>query len=136
MKCRTIDKKLVFFIENKLEENEAQMVAHHLGECASCASKAKYLQTFWTDLEFEKTVQPKPFFYTRVLARMHQPAETKMRWIFAPASLVAVLALGLLVGNWFAQSTVNASQTTEWSIAQLFDDTQIENVESILIEEE
>ncbi len=136
MKCRTIDKKLVFFIENKLEENEAQLVANHLNVCASCASKAEYLRAFWNDLEAEKNVQTKPFLYTRILARMNQHAETKIRWIIAPASLAAVLVLGLLVGNWFAQSTVNASQTTEWSIAQLFDDTQIENVESILIDEE
>ncbi len=136
MKCKTIEKKLVFFIENKLEENEAQLVADHLNECASCASKAEYLRSFWVDLEAEKTVQTKPFFYTRVLARMNQPAETKIRWVFASASLAAILVLGLLAGNWFAQSTANAPQTTEWTVAQLFDDTQLETIESFLIEEE
>lgn len=136
MKCETIEKKLVFFIENKLEENEAQLVANHLNVCASCASKAEYLQTFWNDLEAEKNVQTKPFLYTRILVRMNQRAETKIRWIIAPASLAAVLVLGLLVGNWFAQTTANVPPTPEWTVAQLFDDTQLETIESILIEEE
>lgn len=62
MKCETIEKKLVFFIENKLEENEDQLVANHLNGCASCASKAEYLRAFWNDLEFEKQSNPNRSF--------------------------------------------------------------------------
>ena len=36
MKCRLIEKKLIFYIENDLDANESMLVKAHLDNCSKC----------------------------------------------------------------------------------------------------
>ena len=136
MKCKSIEKKLVFYLEGGLSDAERQSVLQHIELCADCAAKAEYLKSSFQWLEPEKTTEVKPFLYTRIKSRMATENRRIYRWAFAPLAFALVLAVGLVVGTLVAQVTFQpvTVQSQELTVAQLFDDTQIENMELDLLE--
>jgi anti-sigma factor RsiW len=136
MKCKSIEKKLVYYLEGGLSDAERQFFSHHIELCTDCAAKAEYLKSSFQWLETEKKTEVKPFLYTRIKARMATDNRKVYQWAFAPLAFASVLVVGLIVGTLVAQVTIQPTtvQSQELTVAQLFDDTQIETMELSLLE--
>ena len=72
MKCKTIHKKLIFFLEAELPIQEMNDVKNHLENCHDCKAFADYLQNTLEIIEEEKQFDVNPFFYTRVKAGLEK----------------------------------------------------------------
>jgi len=135
MKCKSIEKKLVFYLEGSLSDAEHQSVSQHIELCTDCAAKAEYLKSSFQWLETEKTTEVIPFLYTRIKSRMATENSRVYRWAFAPLAFASVLVVGLTIGTIVARVTIQPTvQQQELTVAQLFDDTQIETIELSLLE--
>jgi anti-sigma factor RsiW len=136
MRCKDIEKKLIFFLEGELQEQEQKMVSEHIGHCEGCTAKLQYLKGSLLIFEAEKAIEVKPFLYTRIKARMEPRQQTVRRWVLAPLAVASILVMGLLIGSVAGRLTVQQGTTlvqTDHNVAYLFNDADLESTESILL---
>ena len=106
MKCRTLHKKLIFFIENELPPKEMHEVENHLNKCPDCLAFAEEIKKTLAIVHLEKAVEVSPFFYTRLKARMLKQEEMTLQkkqfplWenILQPAMFTVLLVGGIYTG--------------------------------------
>ena len=106
MKCKTLHKKLIFFLEGDLPENEANEMKAHLAKCESCAAFAEDMKKTLGIIQVEKSPEVNPFFYTRLKARMeNEKVQEKQRvgfpiWekVLQPAFFSLLLLAGIYTG--------------------------------------
>lgn len=136
MKCKSIDKKLVLYLEGGLSDAEHQIVSQHIALCADCAAKVNYLRTSFQWLETVKATEVKPFLFTRIQARMESRNQTVRRWTLAPLAVASVLFVGLLIGSVAGRFTIQQGTTLvpfDHSVAYLFNDADLESTELKLL---
>ncbi|NQU86836.1 MAG: zf-HC2 domain-containing protein [Mariniphaga sp.] len=102
MKCKTLHKKLIFFLEEELDVKEMELVKIHLSECSDCASFIEEMKKTLGVLEAERSPAINPFFYTRLKAKLENQ-ESKQKQVFWRPALVrilqpAVFSILLMVG--------------------------------------
>lgn len=90
MKCKTLHKNLIFFLEGELAEKEMEFVRIHLLECSTCAAFAEEMKKTLGILEAEKSPAINPFFYTRLKAKMENRESAKTQ-VFGMPALIRVL---------------------------------------------
>src|SRR5690554_3937691 len=106
MKCKTLHKKLIFFLEGDLPEKEAREIKLHLNECADCAAFAEDMKKTLDIIQAEKSPEVNPFFYTRLKARMESEEVREKQqigfpvWerILQPALFSLLLLAGVYTG--------------------------------------
>ncbi len=136
MDCKSTEKKLIFFIENSLPKEDAVLVADHLEQCSDCKAKMEFLKKTLAWLNAEKALQVKPFLFTRIKGRM-QPAQVPGKFrVLKPLAIGTALIIGLFTGLLLGQLTKTPDYSgTETEIAVLFQDDQIESIETLLLED-
>jgi predicted anti-sigma-YlaC factor YlaD len=145
MKCKTLHKKLIFFLENDLPEREAEEIKEHLNECPECRAFAEYMQQTLSVLQKEKSPEVNPFFYTRLKARMEsRESLPKLNvqekvWIkiLQPAFFTLLLLAGIYTGikiGGAAQTDVKYNSYSESEIFSYLDEMQSEPIETFLME--
>jgi len=113
MKCKTLHKKLIFYLEGDLPEKEVNEMNAHLAECESCAAFAEDMQKTLGIIQVEKSPEVNPFFYTRLKARMEiEEVQEKQRvgfpiWekVLQPAFFSLLLLAGIYTGIKIGQPT-------------------------------
>lgn len=141
MDCNAIEKKLIFYLEGNLGEEESRQISQHLLGCNSCKEKLHYLEKSFGMLDSWKNAEAKPYLYTRIQARVsavnQEPQTTTVRWILPTPALAAVLVVGLILGTLLGKFTVTREVgiKSEVQVAYLFNDTGIENLETKLLNE-
>jgi len=136
MKCKDVEKKLIFLLEGGLLEQEQQLISKHIGHCESCAAKLEYLKESFQIVEAEKSVEVKPFLYTRIQARKESRQKTVRQWVLAPLAVASVLVVGLLIGSVAGRVTINQGSAlvqSDHNIAYLFNDAALESTEMRLL---
>lgn len=136
MNCKDVEKKLIFFLEVELQEQEQQQVSEHIGHCEGCAAKLQYLKESFQIVEAEKAIEVKPFLYTRILARMEPRQQTIRRWVLAPLAVASVLVVGLLIGSVAGRLTIQQGTTlfqSDHNVSYLFNDADLESTELRLL---
>jgi predicted anti-sigma-YlaC factor YlaD len=134
MDCKSIEKKLIFYLEGDLPDEENKIISSHIKGCNQCAAKLQYIQESIQTIELEKSTVPKPFLFTRIQARMQSKENKIRRLILAPLAIASILTIGLFVGTLVGKSTINQwISHEEHNIAYLFNDEQIENMEISLL---
>jgi len=106
MKCKTIHKKLIFFLEGDLPASQMEEVQKHLSQCNSCNAFAKDLKNTLGIIELEKKPSINPFFFTRLKAKLENrmtepsPAYGRIRLIniLQPALFSLFLIIGIYSG--------------------------------------
>ena len=78
MNCKTVHKKLVFFVEKELPVSEMKLVQKHLESCSECTLFVNEMQLTLGIIEEERTLELNPFFYTRVKARLENQKEVQV----------------------------------------------------------
>lgn len=120
MKCRHVQRKLSAYFDGELSEKEASYVSKHLSECQVCQQEAASLSSVWERLGEIQEIEPAPYFWTRLNAKISEVGEQLPVWdvIFGglnrylvPATLIAASFLGIWIGS--ALHNVYYSGTTE-----------------------
>jgi anti-sigma factor RsiW len=146
MKCKTIHKKLIFYIEGDLPENEMQEVGVHISGCRDCASFAAEIKKTLSIVHLEKQTQVSPFFYTRLKARMDRQQEAQVRhrniplWesILQPAFFSVLLLAGIYTGIKIGGQAVGKDSSpvyAEMEVIPFLNEMHSEPLESFLMEQ-
>lgn len=140
MDCKTVHSKLIFYLEGSLGNEEAQQVESHLNSCAACKAFADDLKSTLSLIENEKKVEPGPYFYTRLKAKLEtrgtaSPALHLRRpmQILQPALFSLLLLLGIYAGFRIGQSgkTYQVAQNQE-EIIPFLNEMETEPIETFL----
>ncbi len=143
MKCNTVHKKLIFFLEKELPVLEMEQVQKHLNECSDCALFAEEMKNTLSILETDKVTDENPFFFTRVNARLEKQAGEQpvarpvLVRVLQPVAFSIILLLGIYGGFKlgetpkveFAQSTL-----TEEEMVPYWNEMDAEPIEAFLME--
>ena len=76
MKCKDINKDLVFFAEGSLTGKRKEEISNHLTECEMCRNFVKELIYNLEIIEKEKEVDPNPFMYSRIQNKINNIEQT------------------------------------------------------------
>lgn len=106
MKCKTLHKKLIFFLEGDLPPTKMEEVQNHLDGCSSCAAFAQELKLTLGIIGIEKNPDVNPYFYTRLKAKLENRATQNspafghmiLAKILQPAFFSVLLILGIYSG--------------------------------------
>jgi hypothetical protein len=106
MKCKTIHKNLIFFLEKELPVSEMKAIQTHLNTCSECALFAEEMRKTLGILESEKVTEVNPYFYTRVKAKLENQEAKKnvvlgrpvLARILQPITFSILLLLGVYGG--------------------------------------
>lgn len=145
MKCKTLHKKLIFFLEGDLSEKEAREIKLHLNECAGCAAFAEDMKKTLGIIQAEKSPEVNPFFYTRLKARMEsEEVQEKQQigfpvWerILQPALFSLLLLAGVYTGIKIGQPATTETDHNifaETELVPFLNEMEAEPIETFLME--
>jgi hypothetical protein len=145
MKCKTIHKNLIFFLESELPENEMEQIRNHLSGCKECSIFAEEMIKTFNIISEEKSPDVNPFFYTRLKTRLEtqsapkklpfwQPVMVKVvQPVFFTLLLVAGIYGGIKVGTPVNATRISSGFTSNEIIPYL-NEMQSESIEIFLME--
>ena len=103
MKCKDIQRRLSAFMDGELSDEDMTQITSHIQACPDCARVLERLTHTWEILDCLPEAELPPHFYLRLKSRMASGIEDRSEsWIqrvLMPASAVAVLAMGILIGS-------------------------------------
>ncbi len=145
MNCKTLHKKLIFFIEGDLPYEEMQEAEAHLDECVECAAFAEEMKKTLEVVQWEKQIPGTPFFYTRLKARMEKeqeetlPDRKSLVWnqIIQPAIFSFLLLIGVYTGIKIgsqANTGFSSSVHAETELIPFLNEMEAEPLETFLME--
>lgn len=145
MKCKTLQMKIIFFLEGDLPAEEMVQMKLHLSECNDCAAFAEEMKKTLAVLENEKSPAVNPFFYTRLKAKMENRASAQNQLyrnpffakILQPAFFSILLIVGIYIGIKIGQpSTVDTNYIvySEQEIIPYLNEMKNETIETFLME--
>jgi anti-sigma factor RsiW len=145
MKCNTIHKKLIFYLDGELSPKEMQDIKNHLSECQECVSFAEELKKMQAILTAEKSVEPNPFFYTRLKAKMeaeesvHYTPGWQPVWVkvLQPAVFTVLLIAGVYFGSKIgkpAPVNIAVAAFSDQDVIPYLNEMDTEPIEAFLME--
>lgn len=145
MKCKTLHKNLIFFLEGDLAPEKMKEFQNHLDECASCAAFAKDLKQTLGIIEIEKEPAVNPYFYTRLKAKLENRVAEKSpvfgRLVLARLLQPAFFSILLLVGIYSGIKIGQPVSTKEYTLTLMqnqeipyLNEMEAETIESSLME--
>ena len=134
MNCKKVEQLLIFYIDRELSDKEMAQVSSHIGECASCATKMEFMKSNLAYFDTMQEVKVKPFLYMRIVARMQELVNIPVRRVLVFMSIAATIMLGVLMGNFIVNKTMSFKVHSDYDVAYLFDDSNLEKVECFLTE--
>lgn len=108
MNCKEIRKKLIFFIDKELSEEENVYISNHLKDCRDCSFLYNKLQNTLSVTETEKKIPVNPYFYnlrfTNYDLRFQEdkfiPSFIKiLKPVYISAIFVIAIFIGINIGN-------------------------------------
>ncbi len=145
MKCKTLHKNLIFFLEGELPAKEMEAIKSHLSDCEVCAAFAEEMKKTLKIINEEKSPEVNPFFYTRLKVRLESQVEPKKISIWQPVLIKAVqptffslLLLAGIYGGFKIASPVRvnmaSTEITNNEIIPYLNEMQSEPIEDFLME--
>lgn len=145
MKCKTLHKHIIFFLDGELPALEMDQMKAHLSECKECAAFVEEMRKTLEVITSEKSPSVNPFFYTRLKAKMENRAgiqnELFKRPVFAkilqPAFFSLLLIAGIYTGIKIGQPAVVNSGSAiyaEQEIIPYLNEMENESIETFLME--
>src|SRR5690554_2798980 len=145
MNCESIHKKLIFFIEGDLPDNEMQVISKHLSQCPECSRYAEDFRRTFEVIDEEKRYEVSPYFYSKLKVKLEKQMkpipETTLFSIwerFLQPALFSVLLLagiytGIITGRDAVKSTAYNIESPVEALPFL-NEMDLEPLESFLIE--
>lgn len=143
MKCKTIHKKLIFFLEAELPVQEMNDIKNHLENCQDCKAFTDYLQNTLDIIEEEKQIDLNPYFYTRVKAGLEKAetadqltSQTAIIKILQPVFFSILLLIGIYGGFRIAEpvNTASSQNLAEVEMIPYLNEMDNEPIEAFLME--
>lgn len=145
MKCKAIHKKLIFFLEGDLPEDEMQEIKEHLSRCPGCMMFAQEMKKTLAVMQLEIPVQVTSYFYTRIKARMEEQDEKQwknagfsiLQKALQPVLFTVLLMAGIYTGikiGGNAFNEIHAPDYTHAEVVPYLNEMQAEPLESFLME--
>lgn len=78
MKHTHSQEKLLLFLDGNLPDEEMQQIRKHLSTCSVCAEQHDALAPVWQSESKLEKVQPSPFLWTRLQARIKESEQTSV----------------------------------------------------------
>jgi len=108
---RYIQSRLLLMLENALSPQEQKQVQLHLAQCQECRALLSRMERVYLESTVDAVPRISPFVWTRLQARLQQPAPRSGSRIglalLKPALVVVLLFLSLLTGHYLG--SVNQS---------------------------
>ena len=137
MNHKEVQKKLIFYLEESLPDEEQIAIRLHLKACETCRFYFEELQTDFKLLEEEKRRESSPYFYTRLKSRMEQPKQPVFlgKRLLQPALFVLLLLVSIGFGAEIGAELTNSTQKTpqEKIVLLPFDGVKEEPIEQFLL---
>jgi predicted anti-sigma-YlaC factor YlaD len=145
MKCKNINKDLIFFAEGSLTGKRKEEISKHLSECKICRDFARELNLALKIIEKEKEIAVNPFLYSRINTKISSNEEAQNVFITTAVKLLRPVFIALLIltgifsgfklGSYYSEKySYNDSQSQ--TVKYYLNDFQHESVESILLSQE
>jgi anti-sigma factor RsiW len=100
MNCTQTEKKLIAYLDGKLQAGERCEFEAHVASCASCGERAEGFRATWDVLEELPPIMPSPRFDSMVRARVQQEASRGGFWSWImPSPRMAFAVTALLVAS-------------------------------------
>ena len=112
MKCKEINKKLLFYQLGELPERDRHEIEEHLKGCSDCASALSKMNSIMSMIDEEKKLEPSPFLFSKIEnkinnLRTENVKENAMpvfawhlRHVFITVSIVTGIIAGVITGNY------------------------------------
>lgn len=117
MKCRKCHDLLLTYVEGSLRGGELAKVEAHLAECPRCRGFALHLQEALVLAGREMVIEPSPYFYTRVKARLQEaryPERERITYrVLQPAFFSMLLLLAIFTGIQLGKMTSSETAANE-----------------------
>lgn len=123
MRHKTIQKKLLSYLDNDLSDDEKQTIQRHLETCQECRDDIKTLERLWqSDRPIERIGVP-PFIWARIANALKSEKRRgffdgvefsfsrMLRPVFVVAILVLVFIGGIELGTWIDHSEFDEPMT-------------------------
>ncbi len=102
MKCRVIHKKLIFYLDGELSQEETKKTEAHLSQCPACFAFAEEMKKTLGIIQAEKITEVNPFIYTRIKTRLENQGKIETKPVLKPVFVrilqPAAIAIGLMAG--------------------------------------
>lgn len=145
MKCKDINKDLIFFAEGSLTGKRKEEINNHLSGCEMCRNFIKELTYDLELIEKEKEVAPNPFLYSRIQNKINSLEQTGnvfitsavkiLRPVFISLLILSGIFSGFKLGNYY--SNKYSYEASEYQVITFYlNDLQHESVETLILSEE
>lgn len=144
MKCKVLHKKLIFFLEKELPENEIEQIKVHISECASCALFVEEMRKTLAVIAEERMPETNPFLYSRVKVKLEDHAEkspapgwlTHLKPALQPIAFSVLLVLGIYSGFKIGYTAEQTAETTltQQEILPYLNEMEAEPIENFLMD--
>ena len=115
---KTIQKKLILYLDSNLSERETNIVKEHLSQCRSCQKEIKTLSAIWRNEGITERITPSEYLWTRLEARLNEPNTVDRHPLYdklIPAARLSVIAalvlVAIFVGNYIGKVSDNDLKT-------------------------
>ena len=123
MKCKTVQKFYISFIDNELSELETQQVQDHLSSCSDCSKKVNTLKEIYQPKSCLQKVESPPFLWQKLYLKISEQEKKTDIFLFSEkllnfvvnASVVAIFVFSILFGIYLGSSPnlTTADATTQ-----------------------
>ncbi|MCK5823549.1 MAG: zf-HC2 domain-containing protein [Bacteroidales bacterium] len=146
MKCKKVNKNLIFYIDGDLSLKQNKEIEEHLSHCKKCSMLYNEIKLSLSVIENEKGIETNPYLYTRIKQRLEDINERSTNPVFAiqqkklfqPVLVSFLIALGIFIGvsigNNYPLQENNIADTP--SEQYYINDLQQEHVEYFLLNNE
>jgi hypothetical protein len=104
--CKSISKKLIFFVEKSLPDNEMSDIARHLQKCADCRLLTDKIKSTLQIIDNEKEIKANSFLHTKIFQQIENRKvvhENSLIYIInkvrQPVFYAAFIVLGIFAGT-------------------------------------
>lgn len=137
MNCKSIRKKLFFYIDKEISPKDESIIKEHLKTCKDCQKVYNNLSASLLVIEREKSVSVNPYLFTGILQKIkaadNQPVVIPssghtLRPVYITVFIAIAIFLGVALGNTIdlnTKSSGNNQQSTYSSV--LSNDYNINN---------
>ena len=80
MKCLDLETNAIAYLDDKLPAAQRNQVELHLAACAACRERIQGFAQVMGLLDEWESIQPSPFFHTRLAARLKEEAASQGWW--------------------------------------------------------
>ena len=119
MKCKLIEKKLIFYFENELDEKESELIKAHLDQCHECNYLFDNMKQSLNLIGDDILKDSNPFFYTRVAGAIENQKKRRTgrilqkELIFQIVSYTFIVLLAMFAGIYLGSGVAVNNQAAQ-----------------------